>query len=266
MFKVEVCILHSIDLMPLSVESYTGHMGNKEESKALVDKANKWGLHNSKIKPTIFLAEGVSRMFRILKLTQGYSLFSSSVYIPFININIDLFAEWIGDTMLNKVLSIRLIFHQEPVFYSALFVFSDEKTAKLFYELYNGKAFREDSPEYAILIFVTEVNYLNTEKTIIGESHNNITLQLPFCPLCLERIDVSVSEIWAVSSIFINLCSQTKKWKNMDLSCGTCKKIKLQELGCEYCAHKESVWVCLICSKVGCGRYLNGKMIRRACK
>ena len=255
MFNVDIEVNHPIEPVPKTVETYIAHIQH-EENKQLYERASKIGLHPTSF-PILF-AQGDTKIFRILK-SQTFKLFSNAIFIPFIDINIDTLIAWMG-TMANKIATMRLIFSNsiDITNYSALLIFKEEADAKSFYELYNGKAFNDESPEYAILIFVVQVCYLLPKQKMVGESYNCMTLELPFCPLCLERIDVSVSEIWAISSIFSNLCAQTGKWTRAEKNCPTCSKIRFKELSCEYCKEKQSLWICLLCSKVGCGRYVKG--------
>ena len=82
--------------------------------------------------------------------------------------------------------------------------------------------------------------------------------ELPSCPVCLERLDEHVSGVVVTvcNHAFHNEC--LLKWG--DTSCPVCR-FCLQPTGtarCATCGASDSLWMCLICGAVGCGRYSGG--------
>jgi len=92
------------------------------------------------------------------------------------------------------------------------------------------------------------------------------SIQLPQCPLCIERLDVGVSGLSTLTSsdiIGYIYAHNTKGWLDCEASCKICKTLNPMQSGslpipliC-HCGVKESIWICLICGFLGCGRYQN---------
>ena len=85
--------------------------------------------------------------------------------------------------------------------------------------------------------------------------------ELPTCPVCLETLERSVT------GIFITLCNHSfhceclAKWKSSDSACPVCRYTLPQsniEASCSDCQAIDSLWMCLICGYIGCGRYVLG--------
>lgn len=84
--------------------------------------------------------------------------------------------------------------------------------------------------------------------------------ELPTCPVCLERMDESVDGVLTI------LCNHSfhgeclAKWG--DTSCPVCRYCQTVEAAedqvCSQCGDRDSLWICLICGHVGCGRYVGG--------
>jgi len=89
------------------------------------------------------------------------------------------------------------------------------------------------------------------------------SLELPRCPLCIERLDVTISGLSTLCSgsmISYVYSHNTKSWEQCGKACKVCKilnhTINGITINCS-CGVKESIWVCLICGYLGCGRYQN---------
>lgn len=88
--------------------------------------------------------------------------------------------------------------------------------------------------------------------------------ELPTCPVCLERMDESVQGILTI------LCNHSFHGKCLDQwydsSCPVCRYCQtpeqLADNRCFECGSQSStqdtLWICLICGHIGCGRYLQG--------
>jgi BRCA1-associated protein len=90
-------------------------------------------------------------------------------------------------------------------------------------------------------------------------------VEMPTCPVCLERMDESTGLLTILCQHVFH-CSCLQKWKGS--GCPVCrythdgfgKRIHCDphETGlneCTICSSDENLWICLICGNVGCGRY-----------
>lgn len=76
--------------------------------------------------------------------------------------------------------------------------------------------------------------------------------QLPKCLLCLVKLEHGISGLpKKIASHKQLICSQEP--------CSTCLIVEKQPegLSCYRCSSPEDMWVCMVCSRVGCGRYKN---------
>ncbi|KAJ3293935.1 hypothetical protein HK104_004091 [Borealophlyctis nickersoniae] len=85
-------------------------------------------------------------------------------------------------------------------------------------------------------------------------------LELPTCPVCLERMDVSVTGLLTIVCHHTFHCHCLAKWG--DSSCPVCRysqKSQPEEEEnlnqCFDCGATQDLWICLICGNIGCGRY-----------
>lgn len=154
---------------------------------------------------------------------------------------------------------VRIITDSSPNQYMALITFRSSEAILMFYKNFNGIPFNTLEPEGCChLVFVSKVESLSENEggSIAPVSHT----ELPTCPVCLERMDESVDGILTI------LCNHTfhgnclAKW--VDTSCPVCRYVQTPEPTddnhCLECSAKESLWICLICGHIGCGRYLQG--------
>ncbi|KAI7830443.1 BRCA1-associated protein 2-domain-containing protein [Gamsiella multidivaricata] len=96
--------------------------------------------------------------------------------------------------------------------------------------------------------------------------------ELPTCPVCLERMDSSVTGLLTILCQHTFHCHCLSKWG--EGSCPVCrysqKSIKMSNHSgntaftdgitedrnvCALCGTSENLWICLICGHIGCGRY-----------
>ncbi|KAI7852106.1 hypothetical protein BDC45DRAFT_485795 [Circinella umbellata] len=168
-----------------------------------------------------------------------------------------------------SVKSYRIIRDHTPNKYTALLKFDNITTAKEFYKRFNGKQFNVMEPE---LCHVVYLRY----KEFDAFNHNNNILELPTCPVCLERMDESVSGLMTIQCEHTFQCYCLSKWG--DGNCPTCNysikpvldggsssskrktisktsSSQLENAQCFVCGSTESLWICLICGHIGCGRY-----------
>jgi hypothetical protein len=89
------------------------------------------------------------------------------------------------------------------------------------------------------------------ESTLLGSA-----VELPGCPVCLERLDPSISGVVTIVCDHTFHCECLRRWA--DSSCPVCRHVaddSQTATCCEVCGTTESLWICLVCGHVGCGRY-----------
>lgn len=126
----------------------------------------------------------------------------------------------------------------------------------------NGIPFNSIEPDTCHLAYVARLEVIEESKTnplpISGFT------ELPTCPVCLERMDESVQGILTI------LCNHSFHGKCLDqwydCSCPVCRYCQTPELlpdnRCFECGSQsttqDTLWICLICGHIGCGRYVEG--------
>jgi len=156
------------------------------------------------------------------------------------------------------IVNIRVIRDSSPNKYMTLMQFIDQPTADEFYLAFNGRRFNSLEPETCHVLFVADVEYLSSAAPIFPSVPPGQT-ELPTCPVCLERLDSSVSGVLTTLCNHSFHCSCLSKWKS-DASCPVCRYVQLpveMTSSCHVCNTAKSLWICLICGHVGCGRYVN---------
>ena len=81
-------------------------------------------------------------------------------------------------------------------------------------------------------------------------------VELPSCPVCLERLDPSISGVVTIVCDHTFHCECLRRWS--DSSCPVCRHVSddsQSATACEVCGNTDSLWICLVCGHVGCGRY-----------
>ncbi|KAJ8312712.1 hypothetical protein KUTeg_010085 [Tegillarca granosa] len=124
----------------------------------------------------------------------------------------------------------RIIRDVTPNQYMVLLKFKNQKFADEFYSTYNNTQYNTIEPDTCHLIYVAQLEILK-ENEDPSLPVPGIT-ELPNCPVCLERMDESVDGILTI------LCNHA-----FHMTC-------LVTVG-----RYKSLWICLICGHVGCGRY-----------
>ncbi|KAJ5105274.1 hypothetical protein NUU61_002621 [Penicillium alfredii] len=90
-------------------------------------------------------------------------------------------------------------------------------------------------------------------------------IELPTCPVCLERMDETTGLLTIICQHVFH-CTCLQKWKGS--GCPVCRytqdDFRKSSAGiqpedepaeCSVCHSEANLWACLICGKVGCGRY-----------
>ncbi|XP_071480880.1 BRCA1-associated protein-like [Diadema antillarum] len=157
---------------------------------------------------------------------------------------------------------VRIIRDSNPNQYMTLIKFRNQSHADEFYKEYNGKPYNSFDDFICYLVYVSRVECM---KSCEGASLATPGLtELPTCNICLERMEDSVEGILTI------LCNHTfhgsclTKWG--DTSCPVCRYNQTPEPSvdnkCFQCGAQESLWICLVCGHIGCGRYVEAHAYR----
>ncbi|KAG2732854.1 hypothetical protein G9P44_003844 [Scheffersomyces stipitis] len=237
---------------------------------------------------------------------------------------------FIGENNLRYISHIRILKSDKPNRFLVLLKFRDVLKAAEFQYAYNGKPFNSMEPEtcHAIYVKSVKVDYIGSQVTESADSLIPFLLQDPFtspptsipnspstrssggfslaetvemplielptCPVCLERMDATVTGLLTIPCQHTFHCQCLSKWK--DDTCPICRysnnfsnqrvRQSVRRLShlpaprrpsmigsigtsllstpsedqedwerCMDCPADENLWICLICGNVGCSRY-----------
>ncbi|MDP2438853.1 MAG: UBP-type zinc finger domain-containing protein [archaeon] len=170
--------------------------------------------------------------------------------------------DWIGGYQ-TLVGHLRIIRDSSPNKFMVLIRFVDLKSAEMFYSENNLKYFNSMEPEVCHLLFVREAIFLKpdvhgTPVVFRPEPSERQLVELPNCPVCLERLDTSETGLLTSVCNHTFHCSCLAKWKS-DAGCPVCRycldKCEAAQSQCSECERTSHLWICLICGHIGCGRY-----------
>ncbi|KAG9290864.1 hypothetical protein G9A89_011014 [Geosiphon pyriformis] len=169
----------------------------------------------------------------------------------------------------------RMIKDPGPNKYLVLMKFRNSRSAMEFYNNYNGRAFSSMEPEICHVVYIKSIEFKSTSKPahefsflhdpflleMQQSSSTSIPHELPTCPVCLERMDSNATGLLTIQCQHTFHCKCLSKWG--DSSCPVCRYSQkrdmldnsLQQNECGVCGATESLWMCILCGNVGCGRY-----------
>ncbi|KAI8085174.1 uncharacterized protein BX664DRAFT_338726 [Halteromyces radiatus] len=209
----------------------------------------------------------------------------------------------------DTVMQYRFIRDAAPNKYMVLMKFKNVQSAYHYRRKFNGRQFHGMEPEICHIVFIASVTTWNSttfdnnnipiypmlNDTLQGERNRQQwrphTLELPTCPVCMERMDESVTGLLGIMCQHSFDCGCLGKWG--DGNCHICRfseKPVLEGIGretpldndkaasssgpkrnhqgwllarhahddrlcCYVCGATESLWICMICGHIGCGRY-----------
>ncbi|KAF4527132.1 hypothetical protein B566_EDAN007235 [Ephemera danica] len=135
---------------------------------------------------------------------------------------------------------------------------SEQQSADEFYKTFHGAPYSSMSQdELCHVAFVSKVEVVREGDCGVPPLGHT---ELPTCPVCLERMDESVDGILTILCNHSFHSSCLAKWG--DQTCPVCRYVQTPEAvadnRCFECHSSESLWICLICGHVGCGRYVQG--------
>lgn len=212
------------------------------------------------------------------------------------------FLAFVGEETRNAVKHFRMIRTSRLNRYMVLMKFKDGRYARQWQSDWNTKLFNAMEPETCHVVFVKSVEILHNQELLdartrpdsnstFGTASNNNRIaskpiapptpslvELPTCPVCLERMDESTGLITNLCQHVFH-CTCLEKWSGY--GCPVCRftddsfntgaprlekskkhlnakgeyEVDDQDFDCYECRSSDSLWQCLICGLVGCGRY-----------
>jgi len=149
----------------------------------------------------------------------------------------------------------RIIHDSSPNQYMVLLKFRCQEAAKEFFSAYNGLPYNNLEPEVCSVLPVSWVEHSKESEYYPGAG-----IELPYCTICLERMDESVSTVLTILCNHKFHSSCLAQWE--DPTCPVCRYVQTPELShdhiCLDCQSTADLWICLVCGYVGCGRYAGG--------
>lgn len=150
--------------------------------------------------------------------------------------------------------------------YSVILRFVDQESADAFALNYHDRKFNAFCEDTCRVLFVRRVELTAgvavAEKTSAApelDDESSLT-ELPSCPVCLDRLDNEASGVVTTVCSHAFHASCISNWE--DNSCPVCRYTQspdeataCQRPGCGETSESASLWACLICGHVGCGRY-----------
>ncbi|SMN21791.1 similar to Saccharomyces cerevisiae YHL010C ETP1 Putative protein of unknown function that is required for growth on ethanol [Maudiozyma saulgeensis] len=244
-----------------------------------------------------YLGHGIIKLFKLKDETKistdegiiipGDDTMVSILFIPTYFTVHDLLHFYIGDEIINnQITNFRILKNVDGSIglnFMVLMKFKESINAKLFKENFNGKTFSKVDPERCHVVSIKEIVFKNDlfETTDINHHNTNIPylvkdpftmngyndneIELPTCPVCLERMDSQTTGLITIPCQHTFHCQCLDKWKNS--RCPVCRFSSfrlsrdslLKQMGnspqCIICNSKENLWACLVCGNIGCGRY-----------
>ncbi|KAL5016961.1 hypothetical protein ScPMuIL_006550 [Solemya velum] len=150
----------------------------------------------------------------------------------------------------------KIIRDATPNQYMVLVKFKTQTFADDFFSTYNNTPYNSIEPDICHLVYVAKVETLKESEGACMPVPG--LTELPNCPVCLERMDEAVDGILTILCSHAFHMSCLSQWG--DTSCPVCRYCQTPEEvadnKCMKCGSQESLWICLICGNIGCGRYV----------
>ncbi|KAA0189548.1 BRCA1-associated protein [Fasciolopsis buskii] len=158
--------------------------------------------------------------------------------------------------MREAIEELKVVKNDTPNRYMALLKFRSRQETDQFYITYNNICYRNLESEVCQLMYVSHVEKTHPSKGLAFPTKD--LLELPSCPVCLERLDEPVQGI--LTTILCNHTFHDQCIARVeDATCPVCRYVQSPELlddsQCAECGTHDNLWICLICGRIGCGRY-----------
>ncbi|KAK8121070.1 Zn-finger in ubiquitin-hydrolase [Apiospora kogelbergensis] len=222
------------------------------------------------------------------------------------------FLGFVGEKWKDQVSHYRMVMTGRLNRYLVLLKFRDSKRAYMFKREFDGKVFNDIEPETCTIAFIRSITFETPTRS--NESFPDLSqdpftpsipsgateslrpfppptpnlIELPTCPVCLERMD-DTTGLLTIPCQHVFHCSCLQKWRGT--GCPVCRHTNpslaipndanggsssstaahgdvgnpfAQPFGshvsnlCAVCDSPDDLWICLICGNVGCGRYKGG--------
>lgn len=213
---------------------------------------------------------------------------------------------FIGDNFMENITHIRILRSEKANRFLVLLKFNDALRAAEFQYHFDGKPFNSMEPEACHVIYVKSVVSLEPhdfpakealipfliEDPFTSQPDKNVTpIELPTCPVCLERLDYEITGLLTIPCQHTFHRNCLSKW--CDDTCPICRYTnsvlnqnirrsvrRLLQINsrmqsqqheaeaegssslsghsndvCMGCLATANLWVCLICGNIGCDRY-----------
>lgn len=200
------------------------------------------------------------------------------------------FLHFIGKENVKRISKMRLLRDAAPNRYMALIKFVNNKSARIFFTEKDGVNFLPYEPEVCHAVFVKSVEFSTNvaileplfDETEYAGKHPQLNptmesldfIEIPTCPVCLEKIDGSATGVMIVICNHRFHCECLLRWG--DGSCPVCRfslPVENKALArskscscCSICGATSNIWLCLICGNTGCGRYERGHANNHYCE
>ncbi|TDZ33888.1 RING finger protein ETP1-like protein [Colletotrichum spinosum] len=202
------------------------------------------------------------------------------------------FLGYVGEKWRDDISHYRMVMTARMNRYLVLLKFRNSQRARKWQREFDGKVFNSMEAQVCHVVFVKSITFEspNSEnRTFPDLSHDPFTpsassslkpfppptpnlVELPTCPVCLERMD-DTTGLMTIPCQHVFHCTCLQNWKGA--GCPVCRHTNpetaydpsnpyTQPFGssvsnlCSVCDSDEDLWICLICGKVGCGRYKGG--------
>ncbi|KAI9272428.1 hypothetical protein EDC94DRAFT_555087 [Helicostylum pulchrum] len=185
------------------------------------------------------------------------------------------FTNFLGAANAN-ITHYRFIRDYSPNKYTVLLKFKNRQSAFACHQKFNGRRFNMTEPEISHVVYIQsntvesvlipDQTYPYLNQTLAQDLlHKQAMAELPTCPVCLERMDSSITGLLGIQCHHASQCYCLNKWG--ENKCPVCryshkpvlssKSVVKEEVvyECFECPSTESVWICMICGHIGCGRY-----------
>ncbi|KAI7945646.1 hypothetical protein MJO29_012034 [Puccinia striiformis f. sp. tritici] len=178
--------------------------------------------------------------------------------------------------IVESIESVRMLRDSVPNRCIGLIKFRSSQAAEHFASEFNGKPFSHlQDREICHTAFIRSVRFKSSlippftfPALLPPDLLTHSAHELPTCPVCLERMDVSVTGLMTKTCSHTFHCHCLSNWG--DSRCPICRysESKLNKSStpdqseCAACGSQANLWICLICGHVGCGRYQGGHAYR----